>query len=203
MFLRMLLVFCQSEAECSINEVLDKKKSVSLHSEWSVWPKKKINKPSRGNSMRHQHLYKRDGDVFETCVTDWWTDGWTDGRTDGRTDGWMDRRTDTRMDGWTNEWMDSKGEHDLKIFHLRVRCPWLCCESKFLGHWKKNNLLLTIFEPASWPFHVTHSLWKVNFSSWFFLNSDCRFRFLSKKYLHNLPLLFQNSFGNTIKNTKN
>ena len=68
MFLRMLLVFCQSEAECSINEVLDKKR-VYLCILSGLCDQKK-NKPSQGNSMRHQHLCKRDALGVESCHID-------------------------------------------------------------------------------------------------------------------------------------
>ena len=52
-------------------------------------------------------------------------------------------------------------------------------------------------------FLVNSSLWEVNFSNWFYCNSDCRFRYLSKKYLHKLFFFFQNSNGNIVKNEKN
>ena len=56
---------------------------------------------------------------------------------------------------------------------------------------------------ASWPFSVTLSLWEVNFSRCFFKDSDSRFRFLSKEYLHKVSSFLENSNGNTVKNVKN
>ena len=52
-------------------------------------------------------------------------------------------------------------------------------------------------------FLVNSSLWEVNFSNWFFFNSDCRFRFLLKKYLHKLSSFLKNSDGSIVKNVKN
>ena len=66
---------------------------------------------------------------------------------------------------------------------------------------KKNQKIITRLPVLT--FLVNSSLWEVNFSNWFFFNSDCRFRFLLKKYLHKLFFFFKNSNRNFVKNMKN
>ena len=49
----------------------------------------------------------------------------------------------------------------------------------------------------------TLPLWEVDFQNSFFCNSDCRFRFVSKKCLLELFSFFKSSSRNMIKNAKN
>ena len=62
---------------------------------------------------------------------------------------------------------------------------------------KKIQKIITWFLVLT--FLVNSSLCEVNFSNWFYCNSDCRFRFLSKKYLHKLSSFLKNSNGYMVK----
>ena len=96
----------------------------------------------------------------------------------------------------------------------QVRCPMapICTSKTTTQLWRLRldiKILFSKFQSYAMmltfirvSLYKTTPLWEVNFSKLFFYFSECSFRFLLKKCVYKLFLLFQNSNWNIVKNQK-